>query len=431
MKLRELSIFEFDNFAKNHPLGSYHQTSNYALNMSENNYDYDLLGLIDDNNEIVAASLILYRKIGLFYRYGYAPKGFLIDYYNPSIVKEFTTLLKKYYYKKNFAFIKINPEISIGQVDLKTKQIKYNENKIIESTLEGLNFKKLKGNKLFEAKIPKYNAILILKNCNLRTVDKRTRNKIRKSTKKGLTLEKGNRESIDILYKFIKNKKDYPITHYYNYYNAFSKNDSIDIFLVKIDFEESLLNIREQYEAESIHNNNLVEKLMKKNTPELLIRKMESDKNLQSLSDEIAYTTRCLANKKEDYIAGAITIKYKNRVNILISGYEKRYSRYNPNYFLHYEMIKYYKKDYDFMDLNGITGDFTDSNPYKGLNEFKFGFNPVAFENIGEFDYMVNESLYKNLDSNGALQKEFQRKEKKNPNNEENIENIKTKKKHS
>ena len=274
-------------------------------------------------------------------------------------------------------------------------------------------------------------AIFILKNCNLRTVDKRTRNKIRKSTKKGLTLEKGNRESIDILYKFIKNKKDYPITHYYNYYNAFSKNDSIDIFLVKIDFEESLLNIREQYEAESIHNNNLVEKLMKKNTPELLIRKMESDKNLQALSEEIAYTTRCLANKKEDYIAGAITIKYKNRVNILISGYEKRYSRYNPNYFLHYEMIKYYKKDYDFMDLNGITGDFTDSNPYKGLNEFKFGFNPVAFENIGEFDYMVNESLYKNLDSNGALQKEFQRKEKKNPNNEENIENKKTKKKHS
>ena len=38
MKLRELSIFEFDNFAKNHPLGSYHQTSNYALNMSENLY---------------------------------------------------------------------------------------------------------------------------------------------------------------------------------------------------------------------------------------------------------------------------------------------------------------------------------------------------------------------------------------------------------
>ena len=77
------------------------------------------------------------------------------------------------------------------------------------------------------------------------------------------------------------------------------------------------------------------------------------------------------------------------------------------------------------MDLNGITGDFTDTNPYKGLNEFKFGFNPVAVENIGEFDYMVNESLYKNLDANGSLQKEFKRKEKKVPNSDNKTENNK------
>ena len=121
MKIRQLSIFEFDNFALNHPLSSYHQTSSYALFQSEQGKDYDLIGLVNEKNEIIAASLIIIKKINLFFSYGYAPKGFLMNYYDEAIVKEFTTKLKKYYYKKNMAFIKINPEIEIGQIDLKNK----------------------------------------------------------------------------------------------------------------------------------------------------------------------------------------------------------------------------------------------------------------------------------------------------------------------
>ena len=89
MKIRTLSIFEFDNFAFNHPLSSYHQTSNYGVFQSEQGLDYDLIGLVDENNQIVAASLIVIKKMGLLYRYGYAPKGFLMDYYDEGIIKEF------------------------------------------------------------------------------------------------------------------------------------------------------------------------------------------------------------------------------------------------------------------------------------------------------------------------------------------------------
>ena len=40
------------------------------------------------------------------------------------------------------AFIKINPEIEIGQIDLKKKTITYNRNKHIISTLKKYDFKK-------------------------------------------------------------------------------------------------------------------------------------------------------------------------------------------------------------------------------------------------------------------------------------------------
>ena len=38
------------------------------------------------------------------------------------------------------------------------------------------------------------------------------------------------------------------------------------------------------------------------------------------------------------------------------------------------------------------------------------------YENIGEFDLIVNEGLYLNLEKNGILAKEFKRKQKKSIN---------------
>ena len=412
MKLRTLSIFEFDDYAKTHPLGSYHQTSSYAMLASEQGFEYDLLGFVDDQGNIKAASLILYKKLGMFNRYGYAPKGFLIDYHDTELLKEFTKALKKYYYKKNFAFIKVNPEISVGTMDYKNKIINYNQNHILESTLRGLNFKKMEINKRFETKVPIYNAIQVLKTTNLKTVNKNTRNKIRKGLKNGLYLEKTNRDGLDILFPFIKNKKNHTIYHYYNYYNAFSRNNDIDIFLVKINYEDCLINLRERYEIELERNNKIVNKVMGKPSKENLRRKLESDTVLNTIKDNIALATNGLAKNKEQYIAGAITIKYKNRVYILITGYDKKFKMFSPNYFLHYQLIEYYKKDFDFIDLNGITGDFTAENPYKGLDEFKLGFNPYAFEYIGEYDFIINESLYKAMEQSGQLAKEFNKQEK-------------------
>ncbi len=423
MKLKTLNIFEFDEFSKNHPMGTYHQTSSYGMLMSENKYDYDLIGMVDDDGNILAASLILIKRIGFFFQYGYAPKGFLIDYTNKDLLKTFCELLKKKYYRKNLAFIKINPEISIGI--LKDNKIEYNENKIIIDILESIGFKKLPDNKFFEAMLPKYNAALNIRGFDLSTADKRTRNKIRKSERKGFSFEKGERKDIDIIYKFIKRKKNVSKMHYYNYYNVFSKSDSIDIFLVKLDFEAALISARENYEKESERNNNLVARFMENGTPENLRKKMESDSILNGINNDITYISKCLSTQKDEYVAGAITIKYKNRVNILISGYDNKYKQFNPNYYLHYQLIEYYKNDYEYLDLNGLTGDFTDDNPYKGLNEFKLGFNPLAFELIGEFDYIINDGVYKNMESNGFLLKEFDRSQKNKPTDETSIKKVK------
>lgn len=412
MKIKILSIFEFDDFAKKHPLRSFQQSSSFAIFMAEKGYDYDLVGFVDEEDNIKAASLIVFKSIGKINKYGYAPKGFLIDYNDTNLLKDFTEKLKKYYKKKNVAFIKINPEIAIGEIDNKTHYVMYNNNATLETTLEKLGYNKLPNNMHFESMQPRFEAVIPLKECQFKNFSKPTRNKIRKNYRKGLSIKKVGRDEIDILYNFIKNKKDKSLNYYKSYYNVFAKDNNADVFLVKINFEQSLLYSEEEYNKE-LKRNEILSEIVKKNaTEENIEAKMQSDKILLTFKNDIIAATHELATKKEEYIAGAITIKHEDRVSILISGYDKRYKRYSPNYFLHYQLCEYYKKDYNYLDLNGITGDFKKENPYYGLNEFKLGFNPKAFEFIGEFDLIINKGAYKLLDRNGLLMKEFNRKQK-------------------
>lgn len=420
MKLKELTIAEFEEFVRKNPLGSHYQTSDYGILMSENGYDYDLIGLVSEYGEVQAASLILFKKIGLKAKYGYAPRGFVLDYFNQQLLKEFTESLKEYYSKKNVIFIKLNPEIAIAEIDLKTKAKTYNWNGQIRDFLEDNNYLKLKDNLYFESTLPRFNGIVNLKDLSLNNFSKTTRNKIKRAETKGLEMEMGERSGIDILYNFIKNKKQKDEFYYKDYYNIFHKKDQIDLFLVSINTKEYLLNAKEMYEQELEINNELNRNLINNNTQKNINLKMNSDRKLLSYKNDVLEATERNSKHEKIYIAGALVIKYKNRVQILMSGYDKKFRRYNPNHFLHYKIMDYYKDNYNYFDLNGMTGDFTKENPYYGLNEFKLGFKPKVYEFIGEYDLIINDKKYKNLLTNGTLAKIFNKNDLKKPKKDAN-----------
>jgi len=411
MKIKEISFIEFDEFAKSHPLSSYHQTSLYALLMSNHGYDYDYIGYVDDDNNIHAGALILYKKIGFRSYYGYAPKGFLIDYFNNELLTNFTRDLISYYHNKKFAFIKINPEIAIGEITLNPHQVKYNQNVIIRNNLKNNGYLKLKDNVYFESLIPRYNGIVHLPTCSHNNLKKNLRNKVTQALRKGLVFEKVDRDNIDELYKFIKAKKKRDKFYYKDYYNMFAKDNLVDLFLISIDYEKYLINTKEAYENE-LENNILCNELLHISSTERNINtKMNSDKNLLKYKTDIIEATNGLRENKKVYIAGAMTIKFKNRVYIVVSGYDKKYSHFNPNHFLHYMIMDYYKDTYTFLDLNGLTGDFTKANPYYGLNQFKLEFKPRIYEFIGEYDLIINNVEYTKLGRLGLLGKEFNKKD--------------------
>lgn len=413
MSIRELTIDEFNAFVRNSPLGTHYQTFNYALLMGENGYEYELVGMFNEYNQLKAASLILFKNLKMHYKYGYAPKGFILDYFNQEIVSEFATLLKSYYKKKKVVFIKINPEIAISEIDKESGLKTYNWNYNILEIMEKAGFKKLKDNLYFESVLPRFSAVVSLKNYSMNSVSKNTRNKIRRAHHKGLHIELAEKSGIDILQKFIKNKRTINEYYYKDYYNVFKKDDMIDLFLVSIDSEEFLINSRELYEKELEINNRLVSLLNRENNKRNLNKKMDSDKKILNYKQDVKFATELNTKKDKVYIAGALVIKYQNRVQILMSGYDKKYKRFEANYYLHDEILKYYQKNYDYAELNGLTGDFSKENPYLGLNEFKIGFNPRIYEYIGEFDLPLNEKKYLKMRFNGELAKIFNKPNQK------------------
>lgn len=413
MHIKELSIAEFDSFARNFPISSYYQSSNYALFMTECGYDYELIGFVDELGIIKAAALILIKKIGLSMRYGYSPKGFLIDYFDHELLQQFTEAIRKRYEKK-LAFIKINPEIAIGEIDPVTKLTNYNQNIIVRDYLKEFGYLKLRDNKYFESIFPRFNGIINIHDYNFQLLSKNTKNKIRKGIKKGLVFEKVNRDSLDIFFEFIKRKKNIDSFYYKNFYNVFDRIQAADLFLVKIDYQQYLLNSKKLYDEELERNTEISKKLIQSTSDNYIKEKMNSDKTLLSYKNDIEIATKGLSENNDTYIAGAFVIKYLNRIHIVISGYDKRYKHFDPNYFLHYQILEYYKDHFKFIDLNGMTGDFSSNNPYAGLNAFKLGFKPHIYEFIGEFDLILNEHAYRNLIKRGLLAKEFNKKTKEN-----------------
>lgn len=409
MKIVELSNSQFDEYSKLHPLSNYCQTSKYALVMTEYGYNYDYIGLIDDQERIQAAALIITKKIKGNIKYGYSPKGFLVNYYNPSLIKEFFKLLTNHYKKKDFVFIKFNPEIIIGETDRRHKySFSYNGNVRIIDELKALNVKRRLELKEFDLMMPKYNAYINLKEFDIKNIYRGYRKKIKKAIDKGMYLTIGDVKEIDILYGFCKNKSPRSLSYYRTLYNTFNKDNSIDLIYIKLDFQKYLNYIRKVYDNEQ-NNNYMWNESLQSNPGEhkYVKKKMESDRILEDYKKQIIYATQQLKKHHEVYVAGALVIKHRNRVIITASGYSEEFKKENPNQFLYYAIVERYKPYFNYCDIGGVSGKFDDTSKYKGLNEFKAKFDSKIYEYIGEFDLICNEKIFKKLIKTSYIEDEF------------------------
>lgn len=412
MVIKEISKDEFNSFSKTHILTSFYQTKEYGTVMSRNGYQDVYVGAFKDDN-IIGASLVLTKSISLNVKYGYAPRGFLVDYFNEELFTEFSKQIKKFFKKRGYAFIKIDPLITYSEVNphTNTKNINEPASKLY-SCLEKNDYKRLKNNVYFESMLTKYNPILNLKTFSFSNLDEKIQKKLDKIHSRGLRLIKGDIYNINDLYELIKRKNDRSSDYYKILYKVFKESDMIDLFLVEVDYHNYLENLQDEYATE-LSINERINNVFKKDTKnkDVYKEKMDSDRKLNDINKEIGDINLKIQNSIfKEIIAGALVIKYNGVASIYVSGFNKTYNTLLPNHFLHYMLITTYQQEgYNYLDLNGMAGDFRKNSPYKGLNDFKMIWNPRVYEYLGEFDFILSYTKYSLLWTTKQLHKEFER----------------------
>ena len=99
MKIIELTQTQYKNYSNIHRRRNFGQTIEFSMLKNNINKRRLFLGLIDESNNLHAATLILITNISPTIKEALAPNGFLIDYSDFQLVKTFTEELKKYLLK--------------------------------------------------------------------------------------------------------------------------------------------------------------------------------------------------------------------------------------------------------------------------------------------------------------------------------------------
>ena len=397
MEIVQILKEEFDEYASNHPMRNFYQTSDYGMLMDRHNFDDYYLALKDESGNIKAATLILINKILFGYKWGYCPRGFLIDFSDYNLLETFTKLLKDFLNKRNFMFIKIDPYIAYRINNEET-----DNSKIIEN-LKAMGYEHSGFNLYFENLKPRFDAVITTdgeENLFMK-YSKEIKNKIRKAEKSGIEVIRGNADSVKQFYSLLGDKNKRKLNYYLDMMEIMGKEDMFEIYFAILNTGKYIETSQRLFEEEERRNNEinqeLEENLNSNNTSNIIKRKMASDDLLNKAKQNIISATNLYKQFPEGIIIGTNAIvKYNNQINFIIDGYLDEYKNYCPNHYLKFQIIEEYRhKGYTKFNLNGISGDFKNENdPYMGVRRFKLGFNADIMEYIGEFTLTINKGKY-------------------------------------
>lgn len=403
MKIVKLNSAQFDKYASSHRYRNYYQTSMYGNVMSKFGYRSQYLGIVNDQNKLIGATLIIYKEVFMKNKMAYAPRGILFNYENAENIKELAVKLKKILGKQGFMLLRIDPYIPLSIRDYEGNMMNFNnKGNTITENLKSAGFT-YKGKTLFfETEKPRWEALVILQR-DLREIfaklDKRTRNKVRKATNSGVEVIKDENNSVNKLYEFVGKKDKKPLSFYKEMCTKFEEN--IDIYYAVLNTETFIINSRRNYEKEVEYNDSLAERVQdmsldEKERENYLNKKMESDKLITTYKKNLLTATDLLKNNPDGLkIGGAMIIKYDNAAYIFTEGIDDEYGYLNANYLLKWQLITdYNNQGYKYLNLNAIVGEFEKKNEYSGLNEAKLGFNATITEYLGEFDIVLNNFSY-------------------------------------
>lgn len=406
LKLKNIEKDQFDIFIKDHKTKSHFlQSLSWGeFSKIKKNVTPHYLGLVNEENNIVAATLLLEKKLPMNLCYFYAPRGFVLDYKKKELVREMTNHIVKFAKNHNAIFVKIDPDIIKTSINYLNEEKENPDYEDIFNTLKSVGFKHQGFTKNFETMQPRYTFRIDLTQ-SLEEIEnhfsKTTKQRIAKSIKLDTEVVIGTKNDIPEFYHLMtltENRKDfisYTEDYYETLYEIFNGNENskATLFLGKVHInktikalEKNLKNINNQISILPIDN---LSKSAKAKLKELTRQKENIEKEIEKYKEY-----------KKEYgndltLSAHMIIEYGDKAWVLYAGNHNILSETYVNYNTYFEHIKYaHEKGIKIYDQFGTIGDLSENNPRIGLHEFKKKFGGDYIEFIGEWDYVTNPIMY-------------------------------------
>lgn len=405
MQFLKLSKEEFDKFTQEN-FSHYTQSLNHFEYRDKYKKDVHIVGVKNNNGQVIAASLLTEARALRFFKYFYSHRGPIMDYNDKELVNFFFKNLTSYLKKQNCLFVLVDPYIVIKKHTADGKTIKSYEHQNFKAILESLGYKHQGYSIGYQPMSQiRWLSVLDLKNKSedelLKEMNYQTRRNIKKTKEMNVQIEDLNINETERFFKLFKMAEE---KHGFSfrgldYFKEMQKiyHDNSMLKIATINLKDYLKSLKSQ--NDELKSNVLLAENKLKENPNSKKQKTAINNLLQRLDS---------SNKKIDKIkqlietdgeiidlAAALYIYNNHEMYYLSSGSNPKYNEFMGAYKLQWEMIKFSKHhNIERYNFYGITGDFSDKAEDYGVQQFKKGFNANVEEYIGDFIKPIRKNWY-------------------------------------
>ena len=396
MQIILLEENRFDEYAINHPNYNIYQSSNYGKLMTKKGYNAYYLGLVDDNNNIHAATLIIVKndKEATKRKMGYAPRGFLIDWNDDNLVKDFTEKIKDFLSNRGFTYLKLDPQVIYKTYNHKGIENNTNNNSNFISKLQNLGYIHMGFNTGKETNKSRFDTSIKLDNNIIQTynsLSKEAREKILEASKCGCKVYKGSKNDIGLLTEILNHTNKEELLDYYQFFNY---QNNLEIYFTKLEPVSFVNSSKQAFEEEEYKNAELTRALQDFSIPnkdEIVSQKMESDEKLAMYKKNMMNAISLFQKFPSGIVISAlVTIKNKQNAIFMFENTLEDYKKLFPDYLLKWQIIQKYNQE----GLRFINGNEIDSNLSSNSFIEKKEMSSEIVEYVGEFDLVINKKGY-------------------------------------
>ncbi len=394
MKFLEITEKEYQAFWETHPLKTFLSSTKIAKLREKSNWKTYYVG-IKNKNKLLAATMLLGKKKALNRYEFYSPRGYLLDFNDEKLLTFFTEELKKYLKKKKAYIFRVDPYLIYKQRDIDGNIVEGGmDNSKVVKKLEELGFKKV-STKDMEQVGWMFSLDLEGKTEDdiLKQMRQNTRNIIRKTEKFGITVKTLTFDELERFYNIMletgarKNFHVRDISYYQNMYKLFAPKDEVKFFITELDLKKYISNLEQEIQEKELKLSKLSSNKANEGKKDNLL---EEIKTIEKRIEE-SNTIRKESKKDIITLSGSMFILIKPEIVYLSSGNYEEYLKFNSQYLIQWELIKYgIKNGFKKHNFYGIPANINEHPKDYGIYEFKKGFNGYVEELIGEFELPIS-----------------------------------------